>query len=350
MAGRRLPRYVYEEDDRHGKRRVYFRRDKKSPRIALPLDIKSAEFRLGYAQALSGNISVFPSKRQVVAPKTIGALIISYQQSASYIELRETTKRGYQTRLEAIRAKHADKSLSGLTADRIQRKILEPYAGKPGARLDTLKKLRILINHARAIGWLQNDPSHGIKRPKTGSIRSWTDTEILQYEERWPVGTKQRLAVSLFLYTGQRISDIHRMTWADISRSTIAVTQQKTGTKLDVPLHLELRRILLDTTRKHITILNTAFGKPFSVKGFGSFMRDAISGAGLPMDCCPHGLRKAAARRLAEAGCSAKQIMSITGHKTMSEAQRYVDDADQKTLAIDAINKLEADQKGNKFP
>jgi integrase len=79
-------------------------------------------------------------------------------------------------------------------------------------------------------------------------------------------------------------------------------------------------------------------------------MRDAISGAGLPMECCPHGLRKAAARRLAEAGCSAKQIMSITGHKTMSEAQRYVDDADQKTLAIDAINKLEADQKGNKFP
>ena len=42
--------------------------------------------------------------------------------------------------------------------------------------------------------------------------------------------------------------------------------------------------------------------------------------------------------------------MAVTGHKTMSEVQRYVDDADQKSLAIDAINKLEADQRGNKFP
>jgi integrase len=345
MAGRRLPRYVYEEDDRHGKRRVYFRRDKKSPRIALPLDIRSREFGLAYAQALSGNISVFPSKREAIAPNTIGALILSYQKSASYIELRDTTKRGYQTRLEAIRANHADKTLSGLTADRIQRKILEPYAGKPAARLDTLKKLRILINHARSIGWLQNDPSHGIKRPKIGNIRSWTDAEIEKFEARWPVGTKERLAYSLFLYTGQRISDIHRMTWANIARSTIAVTQQKTGTKLEVPLHVELRRVLLAAPRKHVTILNTAFEKPFTVKGFGNFMRNAISGAGLPMDCSPHGLRKAAARRLAEAECSAKQIMSITGHKTMSEAQRYVDEADQKTLAIGAIKKLEADQR-----
>ena len=44
--------------------------------------------------------------------------------------------------------------------------------------------------------------------------------------------------------------------------------------------------------------------------------------AGLPIDCQPHGLRKAAGRRLAEAGCTAHEIMSVLGHKTLSEAER----------------------------
>jgi integrase len=35
--------------------------------------------------------------------------------------------------------------------------------------------------------------------------------------------------------------------------------------------------------------------------------------------CKTHGLRKAAARRLAEA----KQIQAITGHKTLAEVERY---------------------------
>jgi integrase len=48
-------------------------------------------------------------------------------------------------------------------------------------------------------------------------------------------------------------------------------------------------------------------------------------------------LRKAQARRLAEAGCSAPQIAAITGHKTLSEVQRYIEAAEQKTLAVAAM-------------
>jgi integrase len=36
-----------------------------------------------------------------------------------------------------------------------------------------------------------------------------------------------------------------------------------------------------------------------------------------------HGLRKAAARPLAEAGCTTHEIAAITGHKTLSEVERY---------------------------
>jgi hypothetical protein len=61
----------------------------------------------------------------------------------------------------------------------------------------------------------------------------------------------------------------------------------------------------------------------------------------LPLDAKPHGLRKAAGRMLAEAGATAKMIMSVLGHATLAEAQRYCDEADQIVLAQDAVTLLE---------
>ena len=109
--------------------------------------------------------------------------------------------------------------------------MLAAYDDRPASKLDTLKKLRILIKHAMKKKWISGDPSTGIKRTKVGEVRSWTDDEIRQYENHWPIGTKQRTAFALMLYTGQRRSDVHRMTWQDISPKTgrIKVIQQKTG-------------------------------------------------------------------------------------------------------------------------
>jgi hypothetical protein len=61
--------------------------------------------------------------------------------------------------------------------------------------------------------------------------------------------------------------------------------------------------------------------------------------AGLPKRCSAHGLRKAACRRLAEAGCSANEIMSISGHTTMKEIVRYTVAADQARLARNAMTR-----------
>jgi enterobacteria phage integrase len=342
---RKVPKYCERFRDRHGKLRLYFRKSK-GPRIALPADVESDEFREVYANALLG---LTKQKPKLDAPGTIGALIQSYYSSPEFIELRETTKAGYRSRIELIRAAHAHRTLSGMTREGIVTKVLQPYADRPGQRLSILKTFRVLIRHAISIGWLNHDPSLGIRRPKTQEIRAWTEAEIAQFEARWPPGSKQRLAFALMLYTGQRRSDVHRMTWADVNGDAIRVTQQKTGAKLTIPIHSRLMAALSEARRDHVTVLNTEFGKPFTVDGFSSFMRAAITAAGLPLACQPHGLRKAAGRRLAEAGCTARQIMAILGHKTLSEAERYTREADQAELATAAILKLEA-RNVNKTP
>jgi len=44
---------------------------------------------------------------------------------------------------------------------------------------------------------------------------------------------------------------------------------------------------------------------------------------------------------LAEVGCSVHEIMPVTGHKSITEVERYTGEASQKKLATAAILKLE---------
>jgi site-specific recombinase XerD len=62
--------------------------------------------------------------------------------------------------------------------------------------------------------------------------------------------------------------------------------------------------------------------------------------AGLPHGISVHGLRKAAARRLAEAGASVNVIAAITGHASLREVQRYTAAADQARLARSGIESM----------
>jgi integrase len=84
----------------------------------------------------------------------------------------------------------------------------------------------------------------------------------------------------------------------------------------------------------------TARGKPFSAGTFGDWFKDRCVEVGLP-HCSAHGLRKAACRRLAEAGCTAHEIMAISGHKSLAEVERYCRAAAQRELAQQASAKRE---------
>jgi integrase len=282
------------------------------------------------------------------APGTIGALITSYKTIGSFTTLRPTSKKGYTTRLEAIRVHHGHRTVTGMTAESIKAKILAPLADRPGAALDTLKKLRILIQHAIIdLKWLKSDPTAGIKRPKTKEIRPWTDTEKAAFEKRWPLGTKQRTAYELMSHVGTARSDVHAITWAQVDSGGVSYSRSKTGVAVDSEMPDELRAAPDATPRKHVTIINTVFGRPHTVDGFSGFMRDAMKAAGLPLDCKPHGLRKSLGSDMADAGATAHEIMAKLGHTTLKQAENYTRAADRKKGARRAGEKLR-DYKKNK--
>jgi len=344
MGGRGVIRlkYVHAFRDRMGRMRYYFRRHGKQ--TALPGLPGSKEFMSTYAAQLNiaGNNVVL---RPEAAPGTFAKLTIRYYGSPQYQSLSARSRSNYRRVIDGFLEQHGHRQVHQMTREHVDI-IIGKMANKPGAGIILLKRLRTLIRYAMALGWTDRDPTAGVKGYRSKEIHTWNEDEIATFEKRWPEGSRERLAFALLLYTGQRGSDVHRMMRTDIVDDTIRVAQQKTAAKLSIPIHEALDRLLAIVNRNHETILVTAYGKPFSIKGFGNMMSNAIREAGLPRRCVPHGLRKAAARRLAEAGCSTSEIMAITGHKTLAEVERYTRAAEQERLARQAIKKQSENESG----
>ena len=233
------------------------------------------------------------------------------------------------------------------------RRLRDKKASHPEAANALIKALRQVFaagvsnnivtgNPAREVPYLHGDSS---------GYHSWTPEEIAAFEQRHPIGTRARLALALLLYTGQRRSDVVRLGKQHVRGKTLSFTQHKNRNKkpvtLELPIVPELQKIIDASPCGDLTFLVTEFGRPFSSSGFGNRFRQWCDEAGLK-NCSAHGLRKAAAARLAELGATEHEIMSVTGHRTSKEVTRYTSAARQKILAERAMAKLAGGQKANK--
>jgi integrase len=99
-----------------------------------------------------------------------------------------------------------------------------------------------------------------------------------------------------------------------------------------------------------LTFLTSDYGMPFaSAAAFGNKFADWCKNAGLDVVRCDdgrlrsyraHGLRKAACRRLAEAGCTAPEIMAVSGHSTLAQVQIYIEEVNREKMAEAAMAKV----------
>lgn len=337
----RAPKYTHGFVDRNGHARFYFRRHGR--RIPLPGLPWSPEFMAAHQEAMSGVKMQAELGAKRIKPGSIDALVLSYFASTTFSELATETKRTRRNILERFAVEHGDKRAAMLQREHITAMFSKKE--KTGKRFTTrnwLKTIRALMVFAVADNRLTKDPTAGIKNlsAKTEGFLSWTEDNIEAFKRRWPIGTRERLALALLLCTAQRRSDIVRMGRQHIRNGAIQVTQQKTGTKLAIPIHPDLQEALDALPSNHLTFLTTLYGSPFSAPGFTNWFRATCNQAGLPKGISAHGLRKAAARRLAEAGCSANVIASITGHRSLNEVERYTRAADQARMAREGMAML----------
>jgi len=337
----RKPKYVNEYIDRHGKGRVYLRRPGK-PQLALPAPLYTPEFWTAYRAAMSGDAT--PEVRRIKAG-TIAAAVRGYYGSAEFKALAETTQAVYRGVLDRFVDKHGDGPIAGLQAKHINN-LIDDMADTPSAASNFRKRLKAVMDYAVSAGLRADNPVVVAKRVKikTTGHRTWTEADITAFRKRHKVGTPLRLAFEVLLHTGLRRSDAVRLGWQHLTKDGFVITTKKSQghVELCIPVHSDLARYVADCPKDGPAFIETMHGKARSEKAFSSWISEAAADAGLPPKSSPHGVRKAACRRLAEAGCTALEIMSITGHTDIREIERYCREAARKKLAATAMKKLES--------
>jgi len=329
-------KYCHEFIDRTGKLRRYVRPPRVKHATPLPGAPGSADFMNAYHAALAAAAAPAEIGAARTISGSVSAAIVSSYRDVRFLAMAPGTRKMRRAILEQFRASYGDRQIGGL-----QRVHIVNLLGskKPFAARNWLKALRGLMQFLVVTEQRLDDATAGIKLPKAraGEIHSWTEAEIRQYEAHHPVGTRPRLALALLIFTAQRRSDVVVMGRQHVQDGALVVRQRKTGRVLEIPIHQTLAEVLDATSGQHLTFLTTANGRPFSPAGFGNLFRKWCEEAALPKHCSAHGLRKAACRRLAEAGCTEHQIAAISGHLSLSEIQRYTRAASQQKMARAAM-------------
>jgi integrase len=358
---RDLP-YLSPEFDRHGKERLYVRRNGRRERI--DDDLPPAEFALAYAAALGklakpneATASVLP--RPEFAKGIFGWLAGKYFASD---EFRALDPQSQITRKSVIQSCLAEPlsaddpepmgncPLAHLTSKKIKR-LRDLKVGLPGAANNRRKYLSAMFGWAIEAELMTSNPARDVRRKKyaTNGFHTWTIDQLRIYLERHGPGTRGRLALGLLLFLGVRRGDMVRLGPPMVSTTTVLddvgnesiektikfVTNKTRYRRLiesEKPILPVLDQILTTSPCGKETFLETSFGKPFTAKGFGNFMRDRCDEAKLPM-CSAHGLRKLGATVAAELGASEHQLMAMFDWTTAQQAGVYTRAARRKLLA-----------------
>lgn len=228
--------------------------------------------------------------------------------------------------------------------------LRDAHAATSGKADNMIAAIRSMYRWAiedRKLDGLSVNPAVGIGRihKNQGGAVTWSVADLEKYRARWPSGTKQHLALSIFMFTALRISDaillgrrneeqVGAVTWLRVE------TQKKHSRDVYIPMLPPLRAAITAQTVVGPTYLLTQYGKPFaSTNSFGNKFREWCIEAGLP-DRSSHGIRKAAGKLLAQAGANQYEIMAIHGHSEARTSEVYTKDVERQRLAESAMSRL----------
>lgn len=303
------PPHLVRETTRHG-RVVWYVRQGQGKRIRMGEPYGTEAFWRDYRLALEGA----PIVPKGPATGSLSWLIEKYVASAEWSDLSVATRKQRHTIYRAIEETAGADPL--MLFDR--RAILagrDRRREKPHAANDFLKAMRGLFGWAADREFVKTNPTTGVKL-LTGEnddigFHSWTEEELAQFEAKWPLGTRQRLAFDLLLYTGLRRGDAVKLGRQHVRNGELSIRTEKTGAVVTRPILAPLADSIAATKTGDLAFIVSEHGRAFTKESFGNWFRKVCRDAGVPGSA--HGLRKAGARRAAEAGATEAQLNALYG-------------------------------------
>lgn len=322
------------------KGRIYWRFEAGDFRCNIPGPFGSPEFLAAYEAALNGA----KAPKITAEPGTVAWLIEQYLGSIKFHDLSTSRKRSIRGELDWLREMAGKYHFASLKVKHVEA-LMAKKAG-PVAANTVKKNMSMLFNFAaKKLDYIGPNPAKHAERMKTNpdGYHTWTDAEIDRFLDRHGPGTKARLVALLALNTGMSRTDLCRVGWQHVTRKDgalrIAYRRAKTAVGADLPVLPELAAEL-DQLPNDRLLLITQEGRPVGYKPetLGNWFRDRCAEAGVPGSL--HGLRKAGATRLADAGATNWEVASYLAHKDTKQADTYTKKANRSKLADSGFAKL----------
>ena len=272
--------------------------------------------------------------------------IEQYKASHEFQSLRPASKRAYNFALRKLDVVQ-DLELEEFTRPGIM--CLRDYLSEKPAMADlVITLLRKILGRAYDRGLIEANHAKGVKSMNKGEPYATWNMDDIRLFLSGATSLAKDIAI-LALYTGQRRSDLVGVAYDNISFQLVPANmwllrlkQIKTGTEVVVPLlYPVVERFKLERPHKRgELLLHDGMGNALSPERASWEIKQQVGRLALNPALCLHGLRKSCATFLAENGATAHEIMAITGHKTLAEAQLYTEKASQLTRAYAAMQKM----------
>ena len=273
-------------------------------------------------------------------PDSLDALIRAYRRSPAWAALAERTREHYSIYMRPLEeiGQIAVKAMG-------RREIVElrdalAIATGTGAANAFISTASVLFGWAVEQGWIAHSPVHRVKKLPGGHLPAWSNAQAEAALSSLP--EHMRRVVILGLYTGQRRGDLASVEWAAYDGATLRIIQQKTGARIVLTVHPDLKAEL-DAWRPEDAagpILINGRGKPWTANSLSVMMSRWLRDKGLPPGLNVHGMRKLFAAGMADGGTTTHEIAANTGHKTLAMVQLYTATVDQQKLSQRAVGKL----------
>lgn len=336
------PPYLHRKITRHGNVAWYFWRGEGHKRVRIRGDYGSNEFLAAYMEAFAGHAPA-PVVRIRETPDSLAWLIGRFRETSDWSSMSEATRRQRENIFRRAIEASGERPYRSMTIESVSATV-DKMKDRPSAANNFLATFRQLFAWAIRVRLAETDPTSQVKylrRPRTGGFRQWTEEEIAQFERRWPIGTRERLALAVLLYTGLRRGDAARLGRQHIRHGRIIIITEKTGEMVSMPVAPALAEIIKASQIGGLALVaNTRTGEPMAKEAFSNWFKRAAKAAGVPGNC--HGLRKAAATRLAEAGATIPEMNAVFGWRGTAMASLYTEKANREILADNAAAKMRA--------
>jgi len=334
---RKLP-YLHREKTRHGTITWYVRIGH-GPRVRLRAAPNSPEFMEQYRAAINGDVPSPASVKPSGDPRTLAWLVDQWRKSSDWGSKANATRRQRENLLHHVLEKSGRVPFRAVRKEHIvegrERRQATPFAAN-----NFIKTMRALFRWAVEAKFLDEDPTEGVTfiKTKTDGFLAWTVDDVERFRARWPLGTRERLALEVLLNTGLRRGDAVRLGRQHVRDGVATLRAEKTGVELFIPILPALAEALKHGPKGDLTFICGANGRPMVKESFGTWFKNACKAAKVAGSS--HGLRKLAATMVADRGGSEHELQALFGWQTGDQSAVYTRNANKRRLAIKAAMRL----------